>query len=75
VHFLDWTLEQSDVLGNLGLISRTLAQDINNGCGSRFTTLSEWEDHFITKHPRTAEKLTNLVALAHVEYVNSLKSE
>ena len=75
MHFLDWALDQQDELGPLGVVSKVLWQDINNGCGARYTTPAEWHDHFNKKHPRTADKLSNLVATAYVEYVKSLKTE
>lgn len=75
MHFLDWALDQQDELGNLGKISKVFWQDINNGCGARYTTPKEWERHFVEKHPRSSEKLIELLTIASVEYVKSHKAE
>ena len=75
MHFLDWTLDQQDEFGNLGTIAKVLWQDINNGCGARYTTPMEWRAHFQQKHPKKADILSNLLAVAYVEYSKTLTKE
>ena len=75
MHFLDWTLDQQDDQGNLGLIAKVLWQDINNGCGARYTTPVEWRIHFQEKHAKKAEILSKLVSVAYVEYAKTLIKE
>jgi hypothetical protein len=75
VHFLDWTLKQHDALGGLGLFSNILYQDINNGCGLRYTDPMEWQEHFNTKHKKTARVLNGLLLDTVEAYNNRFNAE
>lgn len=72
MHFLNWILDQQEEPGNLGVFSKVIWQDINNGCGARFTSPIEWRIHFNKKHPTKADTLNGLLAAAYVQYVNSI---
>jgi hypothetical protein len=69
VHFLNWILEQQDEPGSLGSISRLIWQDINNGCGLRYTSPIEWQKHFSSNHRKTAAILNNMLNGAFILYV------
>jgi len=75
VHFLNWILEQDEEPGGLGLFSSIIYQDINNGCGLRFTEPSEWKAHFEIKHKKTAPILTGLLEDAFVAYSKRFNTE
>jgi hypothetical protein len=75
VHFLNWVLEQDEEPGGLGLLSNLIYQDINNGCGLRFTEPTEWKAHFELKHRKTAKVLTGLLEDAYVSYSKRFSNE
>ena len=75
MHFLNWVLEKQDEPGNLGVFAKVLWQDINNGCGARYTTPLEWRGHFDKKHPRTKEKLNALLSQVYLQYADSFNEE
>lgn len=75
MHFLDWTLKQQEALGGVGLFSSLLYQDINNGCGLRYTDPMEWQEHFNTKHRKTASVLNNLLLETVTAYNNRFNAE
>jgi len=75
VHFLNWLLEQSEEPGGLGLFSSVVYNDINNGCGLRFTDPLEWQDHFNNKHKRTAKVLNGLLTESYIAYTESFSAE
>ena len=75
MHFLNWVLDKQEAPGNLGLFAKVVWNDINNGCGARYTSPVEWRIHFNKKHPKTAEKLSQLLSVAYTEYTKSLSDE
>lgn len=75
MHFLNWVLEQDEEKGPLGLLSSILYQDINNGCGLRFTEPVEWKAHFELKHKKTARVLNDLLEDAFVAYSQRFNNE
>jgi len=75
VHFLNWILDQQEEPGNLGIFSKVIWQDINNGCGARYTTPLEWRSHFDKKHPRTKERLNALLSAAYIQYASAFTAE
>jgi len=68
-------LEQDEEPGGIGLFSNIIYQDINNGCGARFTTPAEWKAHFEVKHKRTASVLTGLLNEAFIVYSKSFNDK
>jgi len=70
VHFLDWILEQQAEPGVAGVFGKLIYQDINNGCGARFTTPMEWQYHFTLKHKKNVHTLTSLLEDAYVAYLD-----
>jgi len=68
VHFLNWILKQDEEPGGLGLFSSIIFQDINNGCGLRYTEPTEWKEHFEKKHKKTSDVLNSLLEDAYVTY-------
>ena len=72
MHFLSWILDKRDEPGDVGLISNAIWTDINNGCAVRYTEPIEWAVHFIRHHPRMSKALNSKLAVAKVEYENSL---
>jgi hypothetical protein len=70
VHFLDWVLEQQTEPGVAGVFGQLIYQDINNGCGARFTTPMEWQYHFTLKHKKNVHALTSLLEDAYVAYLD-----
>ena len=75
MHFLNWVLEQDEEKGPIGLFSSVLYQDINNGCGLRFTEPVEWKAHFELKHKKTARVLNDLLEDAFVAYSQRFNNE
>jgi len=75
MHFLDWILSQQEEPGIAGALGRVIYQDINNGCGARFTTPLEWNDHFSKKHKRTFSVLETMLENAFEAYLNRLNAE
>lgn len=75
MHFLNWVLEQSEEPGDVGLFSAIVYNDINNGCGARFTNPMEWQEHFVTKHKRTARVLIELLLESYTVYTEGFKEE
>jgi len=69
VHFLNWLLEQQEEPGDVGLFATVIWQDINNGCGLRYTEYREWQHHFIKKHPRMAKRLIALLESSYLLYM------
>jgi hypothetical protein len=72
VHFLNWVLEQDGEPGGLGLISKVIYQDINNGCAPRFTEISEWKTHFFLEHPKTHKTINTLIDEAVIYYLHNV---
>jgi len=72
VHFLNWVLEQEGESGGLGLISKVIYQDINNGCALRFTDAAEWQAHFSLKHPKTYKTINKLIDDAVIYYLHNV---
>lgn len=72
MHFLNWVLEQEGESGGLGLISKVIYQDINNGCALRFTEVSEWKAHFSLKHPKSYRTLNKLLDDAVIYYLHNV---
>ena len=70
MHFLDWVLEQQAEPGVAGVFGKLIYQDINNGCGARFTTPMEWQYHFTLKHKKNVHTLTSLLEDAYVAYLD-----
>ena len=70
MHFLDWVLEQQEEPGVAGVLGILIYQDINNGCGARFTTPMEWQHHFTTKHKKNTPTLTSLLEDSYVAYLD-----
>jgi hypothetical protein len=75
MHFLDWALEQQGEPGVAGSFGRVIYQDINNGCGNRFTNPMEWREHFNAKHKRTTHVLCNMLEEAYESYLNRFNAE
>lgn len=75
MHFLNWLLEQDEGPGGLGLFSSVVYNDINNGCGARFTDPLEWQEHFNTKHKRTAKVLNGLLTESYIAFTESFSAE
>jgi len=75
VHFLNWILEQQEAPKGIGLFSNIIYQDINNGCGMRFTEPMEWQDHFNDRHKKTAKVLNTLLLEAYVAYRDSFSAD
>lgn len=57
------------------MFSSVVYNDINNGCGLRFTDPLEWQDHFNNKHKRTANVLNGLLTESYIAYTESFSAE
>ena len=66
--FYTWLLEYQDAPGGLGLISRAVWQDSNNGCAIKYSDKASWETHFATQHPKTGMRLITLLNEAYKLY-------
>jgi len=75
MHFLDWVIEQKDGPGTAGSFGRLIYNDINNGCGARFTTPMEWQAHFIKYHKRNVHILESLLEDAFDAYLDRFNAE
>lgn len=75
MHFLNWILEQQESPGEVGLFGTIIYNDINNGCGMRFTEPMEWQDHFNDRHKKTAKVLNSLLLEAYVGYRDSFNAD
>jgi hypothetical protein len=75
MHFLDWTLAQQGEPGTAGALGRLLYTDINNGCGVRFTSPIEWNEHFSIRHSRTQHVLSSMLSDTYEAYLDSFNAE
>lgn len=74
MHFLNWVLEKQEDKGSLGLFADILWNDMNNGCGLRYTTPIEWREHFLNKHPRTSKALIELLEESFEAYADRVSA-
>ena len=75
MHFLDWLLEQQEEPGVAGVFGRLIYQDINNGCGLRYTEPNEWAALFSKKHPQKKDFLIGILDDAFISYLNRFNAE
>lgn len=71
MNFLTWLFEEMETPSKLSRFAKIVYDDINNGCGSRKFTPTQWRDHFKAEHPDSAGNLIAMLEIAYIQYALS----
>lgn len=71
VNFLTWLFEEMDTPSKISRFAKIVYDDINNGCGSRKFTPTQWREHFKSEHADSAKKLVDMLEIAYIQYALS----
>lgn len=71
MRFTQWILGLEDEKGILDRFQKVAFGDINNGCASSKFDALGWKQHFLEKHPDSAEDLIALLTKAYAKYALS----
>lgn len=71
--FSEWLEDQMTRNDEVGVFARTAWDDYTSGCARWYANALAWRDHFNAKHPKTAEKLVEMLVEAYTVYASTLK--
>ena len=75
VNFLTWLFEEMDTPSKTARFAKIVYDDINNGCGSRRFTPTDWKNHFLEEHSETALELIKMLEFAYMRYALSSRDK